>query len=181
MKIAFKLNRKRGFTLIELLVVIAIIGILAGLLFPAVLSAKKQAKIAQASVEVTQLATALNLFYNEYQYWPTNTAEVFYVDDNFKDIIAPVTNHVDNPRGQKFLNFPTRNNALDASGTFVDTFYSATASGDYRYRVMLDQDGDGKIIVPGPFNITNNASVAVWMNTNTAVKEVKRVPRSWAK
>jgi prepilin-type N-terminal cleavage/methylation domain-containing protein len=61
---------KRGFTLIELLVVIAIIGILAGLLFPAISTAMKRAKVVKAQVEVHALETAWKAYLNEYGQWP---------------------------------------------------------------------------------------------------------------
>ncbi len=61
---------KKAFTLIELLTVIAIIGVLAGLLFPAIKSALQKAEIAQAQNDVKNIEAAVKAFYTEYGKWP---------------------------------------------------------------------------------------------------------------
>src|SRR5438046_10445474 len=63
-----------AFTLIELLVVIAIIIILAGLLFAGLRGAQEQARRTQAKNDLTQIVTAVNLFYTEYGKYPISAA-----------------------------------------------------------------------------------------------------------
>ncbi len=67
-------NKNKGFTLIELLVVIAIIGLLASVVLLALNSARAKSRDAKRLADVRQLATALELYYNDNNAYPTQAA-----------------------------------------------------------------------------------------------------------
>lgn len=61
-------------TLIELLVVISIIGVLAGLILPAVGNVKKKAKVVQAQKDMADLKGAISVYQHDYNRLPASGA-----------------------------------------------------------------------------------------------------------
>ncbi len=63
-------RRRSGFTLIELLTVIAIIGILAGVLFPAIGGIRKRARQSSAQTAFSQWASGIARYKQTYGFYP---------------------------------------------------------------------------------------------------------------
>ena len=139
--------RQQGFTLIELLVVVAIIAILASLSIPVVGRAIESARRAQASTEVSALATAVRAYYNEYSRFPhqadnqgdyiNSNAELLNVLRAIDGIGNP--NHANNRRRITFLEVAERSLDTDmANPNFIDPW-------DNPYKVVVDIDFSGTV------------------------------------
>src|SRR3989338_7568930 len=64
-------KKSKGFTLIELLVVIAIIGILSYVVLASLNSARKKSRDARRVLDIQQIQTALELYFDAIKSYPT--------------------------------------------------------------------------------------------------------------
>ncbi len=69
-------NEQKGFTLIELLVVIAIIGLLASVVLLSLNSARAKSRDAKRLADVRQIASAMELYFNDSGAYPAATGQL---------------------------------------------------------------------------------------------------------
>lgn len=68
-----KMNSQSGFTLIELLVVISIISLLSSIILVATVNARRSARDSVRKQNMSQIASALELYYTDNNQYPTTT------------------------------------------------------------------------------------------------------------
>ena len=162
-----KSESRRGFTLIELLTVIAIIGIMAGMLFPAINAVRRKSKIATSQSTFSQWCTAVNRYKSVYGFYPNIGAKYDTSLDTLNKLDDVTTT-------QKFIKALSGKNPSSSALSSVDrtafnrnaeefcafskddyAFYSSTIDsantllvdkfGNYKIRVVFDTDSTGSI------------------------------------
>ena len=173
--------RGSGFTLIEMLVVIAIIAILAGILLPVLAAAKKKARVAQAKLEVKNIAAAISAYQSTYGVYPTDSndlsakagVDATYTNNTDMMIILlnvtnrpPNLNGVRNPQSHVFLNGKMVNNSTLPGISTVD--YNFRDPWGRPYIITLDLDYNNRCDdaayskAAAPYNNPLATPVAVW-------------------
>ncbi|MGB0259350.1 MAG: type II secretion system protein [Coraliomargarita sp.] len=157
---------KSGFTLIELLMVIAVVGILAGILIPAIGVVQERAKIAQSKMQLSNYVNAIQLFKAEYKYYPfpTDANEEFRLTDasNSQDFIETLsardandpstrTQGLGNRRFQSFHSFGEKEYFLDPGAGTIDRTRIADAFSNVNIVLLIDTNNDG-VVTPQPLD-----------------------------
>jgi prepilin-type N-terminal cleavage/methylation domain-containing protein len=160
---------RSGFTLVELLTVIAIIGILVGVIFPAVAGVQKKSVIASSQAAFSQWAAGCNRFKQAYGFYPNiGTTYNTTSDSLFKLETAPnCVNFIKSLYGKSPLGVPLSagatgdrakyNRNAEEFCAFGQDDYESYATmtdvnaqlndrfGNHNIRVIFDTDGTGNI------------------------------------
>jgi type II secretion system protein G len=93
------MQKKTGFTLIELLVVISIIAILVAILLPNMMGARERAADSKLKNDLTQMKSALRLYYNDNQSYPLDSSSD--PCDSLNAALAPYISNTAIPQGNQ--------------------------------------------------------------------------------
>lgn len=142
--------KRHDFTLVELLMAIGIIVILAAISIPTALSAIKKAETAKAQAEMTALVTALKNYESTYGFLPfhfrksSNTSPASDGEvqpGDYSDFIKVLQGENLDIKGRKMN--PRKLAFLEIQGNTKGEYEDPWGND---YTVVIDGDGDGKII-----------------------------------
>lgn len=142
--------KRHDFTLVELLMAIGIIVILAAISIPTALSAIKKAETAKAQAEMTALVTALKNYESTYGFLPfhfkksSNTSPATDGEvqpGDYSDFIKVLQGENLEIKGRKMN--PRKLAFLEIQGNTKGVYEDPWGND---YTVIIDGDGDGKII-----------------------------------
>lgn len=154
-------NPFRAFTIIELLAVIAVIAILAGILLPALNSARRSSLKAKSLAQFSQWVIALEGFRQEYGYYPFSTANgdtQFLINEGTNRVLFEQVldgSHLSiNRRGIPFYRLTDSDlvDPNDSLSAIQDAF------GNTHLVILIDSDRDGRIQA-GAFDIRSSLEV----------------------